>query len=55
MQELRYLHSACRLIVVDICMKIREDSFKDVQVIERTGLRCDLVMVKVPREITRKV
>ena len=55
MQELRYLHSACRQILVDICMKIHEDSLKDVQDIERTGLRRDLVMVKVPREITHQV
>ena len=26
MQELRFLHSACRLILVDICRKIHEDS-----------------------------
>ena len=54
MQELRFLHCACCLILVDICMKIHEDSLKGFQVIERTGLRRDLVMVKVPREITQK-
>ena len=27
MQELRFLNSACHLILVDICMKIHEDSF----------------------------
>ena len=36
-------------------MKIHEDSLKNFQVIERTGLRHNLVMVKVPREITQKV
>ena len=55
MQELRFLHSACRLILVDICMKIHEDSLKNFQVIELTGLRRNLVMVKVLREITQKV
>ena len=55
MQALRFLHSACRLILVDICMKIHEDSLKSFQVIEGTELRRDLVMVKVPREITQKV
>ena len=28
MQELRFLNSACHLILVDICMKIHEDSLK---------------------------
>ena len=55
MQELRFLHSACHLILVDICMKIHEDSLKSFQIIEQTGLRPDLVMVKVPREIIQKV
>ena len=44
----------CTLILVDICMKIHEDSLKDFQAIEWTGLRRDLVMVKFPREITQK-
>ena len=55
MQELQFLNSACHLILVDICMKIHEDSLKAFQVVERTGLRSTLVMVKVPWEITQKV
>ena len=55
MQELRFLHSACPLMLVDICMKILEDSLKGFQVKEQTLLRRDLVMVHVPREITPKV
>ena len=55
MQELRFLHSACHLILVDICMKIHEDSLKGFQVIEQTLLRRNLVMVEVPRETTPKV
>ena len=55
MQELRFLQSACPLILVDICLKIHEDSLKGFQVTEQTGLKRDLVMVKVPREITQKV
>ena len=55
MQELWFLHTACSLMLVDICMKIHEDSLKGFKVIEWTLLRCDLVMVKVPREITKKV
>ena len=54
MQKLLLLRSACRLIFVDIFMKIHEDSLKLFQVIEQTRLRWDLVMVKVPREITKK-
>ena len=55
MQELRFLNSACQLILVDICMKIHEDSLKAFQVVERTRLRRNLVMVKVPWEITQNL
>ena len=55
MQELGFLHTACCLMLVDVCMKSYENSLKNFQVIERTGLRRNLVMVKVPREITEKV
>ena len=36
MKELLFLHSARRLMLVDICMKFREDSFRGFQVTERT-------------------
>ena len=36
MQELWFLHSACRLMLIDIDMKFREDSLKGFQVIEQT-------------------
>ena len=55
MQELQFLNSAFHLILVNICMKIHEDSLKAFQVVERTRLRRTLVMVKVPWEITQKV
>ena len=55
MQELRFMKSACHLIFVDICMKIHENSLKAFQVVERTRLRRNLMMVKVPWEITQKV
>ena len=55
MQELRFLNSACHLILVDICMKMHEDSLKAFQVVERTQFRRNFVMVKVPWEITQKV
>ena len=54
MQELLSLQSECGQILVDICMKIHEDSLKGFQVIERTRLRRNFVMVKVPRDITQK-
>ena len=51
MQELWFfLCSACRLMLIDIYMKFREDSLNRFQVVERTRF-CD----KVPREITQKV
>ena len=55
MQELQFLNSACRLILVDICMKIHKDSLKTFQVVERTRLRRNLVIVEVPWEITQEV
>ena len=55
MQELQFLNSACHLILVDICMKIHEDSLKAFQVVELIRLRRNLVMVEVPWEITLKV
>ena len=58
MQELQFsqfLNSACHLILVDICLKIHEDSLRTFQVVERTRLRRNLVMVEVPWEITQKV
>ena len=54
MQELQFLNSACHLKLVDICMKIHEDSFKAFQLVERTRLRRNLVMVEVPWKIIQK-
>ena len=55
MQELQFFNSACHLILVDICMKIHKDSLKAFQVVERTRLRRNLVMVEVQWEINQKV
>ena len=55
MQELRFLNSACHLILVDICMKIHEDSLKAFQVVERTRWRQDFMRDKIQREITQKI
>ena len=55
MQELQFLNSASHLILVDICLKIHEDSLKTFQVVEQTRLRRNLVMVEVPWEITQEV
>ena len=41
MQELQFLHSARRLMLVDIFMKFREDSFRGFQVTERTRFVTD--------------
>ena len=51
MQELWFLHSACRLMLIDIYMKFREDSLNGFQVIEQT-LFCDR---QSPKGITQKV
>ena len=40
MQELPFLHSA-RLMLIDICMRFREDSFRGLQVTERTQFVTD--------------
>ena len=41
MQELPFLPSAHRLMLIDICMKFREDSFRGFQVTERTRFVTD--------------
>ena len=41
MQELPFLHSAHRLMLIDICMKFREDSLRGFQVTERTRFVTD--------------
>ena len=51
MQELPFLHSARRLMLVDICMKFHDASLYSLKVIERTRWRQDFVRDKVQREI----
>ena len=41
MQELPFLHSARRLMLIDICMKFREDSLRGFQVTKRTRFVTD--------------
>ena len=41
MQELPFLRSAGRLMLIDICMKFREESFRGFQVTERTRFVTD--------------
>ena len=41
MQELPFLHSARRLMLVDICMKFHDASLYGLKVIERTRWRHD--------------
>ena len=51
MQELPFLHSARRLMLVDICMKFHDASLNGLKVIERTRWRHEFVRDKVQREI----
>ena len=54
MKELPFLHSARRLMLVDICMKFQNASLYGLKVIERTRWRQDFVRDKVQREITQE-
>ena len=55
MQELWFLHSAYRLMLVDICMKFDDASLYGLKVIEGTRWRQAFVRDKVQREITQKI
>ena len=55
MQELPFLHSARRLMLVGICMKFHDANLYGLKVIERTRWRQDFVRDKVQREITQKI
>ena len=54
MQELPFLHSARRQMLVDICMKFHDASLYGLEVIEPTRWRNDFMRDKVQREITQK-
>ena len=55
MQELPFLHSARRLMLVNICLKFHDASLYDLKVIERTRWRQNFVRDKVQRQITKKL
>ena len=55
MQELPFLQSACRLMLVNICMKFHDASLYGLKVTERTRWRQDFVRDKVQRVITQKI
>ena len=55
MQELSFLQSARRLMLVDICMKFHDASLYGLKVIERTRCRQNFERGKVQREITQKI
>ena len=55
MQELPFLLSARRQMLVDICMKFHDAILYGLKVIERTRWRQDFVSDKVQREITQKI
>ena len=54
MQELLFLHSARRLMLVDICMKFHDACLYGLKVIKRTRWRQDFVRDKVQRENNSK-
>ena len=49
MQEISFLHSARRLMLVDICMKFHDASLYGLKVIEWTQWRQEFVRDKVQR------
>ena len=53
--QVTFLHSAHRLMLVDICMKFHDASLYGLKVIQRTQERQDFVRDKVQREITQKI
>ena len=55
MQELLFLHSARRLMLVDICMKFHDASLYGLKVKEPTRWRQDFVRENVQRKITQKI
>ena len=55
MQELPFLHSAHRLMLVVICIKFHDASLYGLKVIERTRWRHDFVRDKVHMEITHEI
>ena len=55
MQELPFLPSARRLMLVDICMKFHDANLYGLKLIERTRWRHDFERDKVQREITQKI
>ena len=55
MQELPFLHSARRHMLIDICMTFHDASLYGLKVIERTRWRQYFVGDKVQREITQKI
>ena len=55
MQELPFLLSARRLMLVDICMKFHDASLYGLKVIAWTREKHDFVRDNVQREITQKI
>ena len=55
MQELPFLHSARRLMLVDICMKFHDASLYGLKVIERTRWTQDFVRDKVQRNNSKNI
>ena len=54
-QELWFLHSACNLLVLNICMKFYEYILNSSKVIEWTRFCQETGTLKVRRDVTQKV
>ena len=54
MQKLPFLHSARRLMLVDICMKFHDASLYGLKVMERTRWRQDFVRGQSSKENNSK-
>ena len=54
-QELWFLHSACHLLVPNICMKFYEYILNSFKVIERTQLCQEIASLKVQSDVTQKM
>ena len=53
-QELWFLHSACHLLVLYICMKFYEYMLNSFKVIERKQLYQETATQKIQRDTTQK-
>ena len=53
-QKLWFLHSACRQMLVNICMQFHEDILNGFEVIERTRFCHGIANYKLQSDVTKK-